>query len=398
MEQPLVEYVEINGFRYPGPMKKTPASVRRKGLNSNLAASSDQDSSDRESRETKSAPYKDPRYTTLLEQQGSFMKRATVNITDASRSWCHTLLSSAQVFPSDSLFRDDLFQDTCKMIQDRNEARVIQDIRQLIVPSAETLAIYGSKKLKILVENINEGWLGAIAVEGPRPQPDYYVGFRRSAFTAEQLKKTDPLIGTVFETSFFVATYQMYFPFLTCEVKCGAQALDVADRQNAHSMTIAARAVVELFRAVKREKELHREILAFSVSHDHRSVKIYGHYPLIEDGVVNYYRHPIRQFFFTELDGREKWTAYTFTKNVYEVWMPEQLKRITSAIKDLPLGINFRLSQASHSSQASQDVRSQLSQSTAESSQSSFAGSLDVTPTTSFTKPEEPASKKPKAC
>ena len=59
-----------------------------------------------------------------------------------------------------------------------------------------------------------------------------------------------------------MATWKMYLPFLTCEVKCGAAALDVADRQNAHSMTLAVKGVVELFRLVKREKELHREILA----------------------------------------------------------------------------------------------------------------------------------------
>jgi hypothetical protein len=34
-------------------------------------------------------------------------------------------------------------------------------------------------------------------------------------------------------------------------------------------MTLVVRGVVELFRLVKREKELRREILAFSVSHDH---------------------------------------------------------------------------------------------------------------------------------
>jgi len=49
--------------------------------------------------------------------------------------------------------------------------------------------------------------------------------------------------------------------FLTCEVKCGAAALDVADRQNLHSMTVALRGVVELYKAGKREKELHWEIL-----------------------------------------------------------------------------------------------------------------------------------------
>jgi predicted nucleic acid-binding protein len=49
----------------------------------------------------------------------------------------------------------------------------------------------------------------------------------------------------------------MYFRFLTCEVKCGAAALDVVDRQNAHSMTLAVRGIVELFRLMKRKKELY---------------------------------------------------------------------------------------------------------------------------------------------
>jgi hypothetical protein len=86
-----------------------------------------------------------------------------------------------------------------------------------------------------------------------------------SAFTDEQLERLMPFVGEIPDTftSHFMATWQMYSPFLTCEVKCGAAALDVADRQNAHSMTLAVRGVVELFRIVKREKELHREILAF---------------------------------------------------------------------------------------------------------------------------------------
>ncbi len=88
----------------------------------------------------------------------------------------------------------------------------------------------------------------------------------------------------------------MYFPFLTCEVKCGAAALDIADRQNAHSITLAVRGIVELFRAVKREDEVNPEILAFSVSHDHTSVRIYGHYPVIVGKNIKYYRHPIYRF------------------------------------------------------------------------------------------------------
>ncbi|KAK3174885.1 hypothetical protein OEA41_002131 [Lepraria neglecta] len=339
MEQssiPVVQYVEINGMRYPRPIKKAP-SLRRKQSDTSLTCSSDQ---------KKSAQYRDICYNTLLAAKWSFIYESDIGITDASKSLCRRLLESEQDVPKDSLFRDDLFNRTCRKIQDRNKTMVIRDIALLIVPSAQILAIYGATHLDHLNESVNEGWTGAIPVQGPQPQPDYSVGFGRSAFTDEQLNKLDPLIGSVFDTSYFVATYRMYFPFLTCEVKCGATAPDIADRQNAHSMTLAVRGVVELYRAVKREKELHREILAFSISHDYSWVWIYGHYPIIEEDKTTFYRHPIHGFSFTTLDGKEKWTAYKFTKNVYDIWMPIHLKRICSVIDQLP-PVDFKVSQGS---------------------------------------------------
>jgi hypothetical protein len=91
-------------------------------------------------------------------------------------------------------------------------------------------------------------------------------------------------------------------------------------------MTMAVRGIVELFRLVIREKELHWEIFAFSISLDHETVRIYGHYPVIDGKKTIFYPHPIRKFDYTELDGKEKWTAYKFTKNVYDIWMPTHLK------------------------------------------------------------------------
>ena len=183
----------------------------------------------------------------------------------------------------------------------------------------------------------------------------------------------------------------MYFPFLTCEVKCGAAALDIADRQNAHSMTLATRAIVELFRLVGREMELHREILAFSISHDHRSVRIYGHYPVIDGKDTKYYRHPIHTFDFTALDGKEKWTAYRFTKNVYDTWMPAHFKQLCSAIHDIPADLDFSVPQLPEGSGLSQELESHhLSETTEpgplsrENSQLSFEGGV-ITPDTSFT-------------
>ena len=339
----VVQYVEINGRRYPRPIRKVPTSLVRKKSDSSLTGSSEQ-----KKRESKSAQYRDTRYPILLEGKGSYMREYDIDdIPDNVKDLCRPLLERDQTIPQDSLFREDLFAKVCQKVQDRNEAMVIQDITRLIVPSAQNLAIRGAVHLKHLVESVNEGWIGSIPVQGPRPQPDYSVGFKRSAFTDEQLNRLDPLFGTVYDTSFFVATYRMYLPFLTCEVKCGAAGLDIADRQNAHSMTLAVRGVVELFRLVKREQELHQEILAFSISHDHRGVRIYGHYPIIDGDKATFYRHPIHDFSFSALDGKEKWTAYKFTKNVYDIWMPTHLKRICSVIDQLPPDLDFEVSQGS---------------------------------------------------
>ncbi|PQE15168.1 phosphatidylserine decarboxylase protein [Rutstroemia sp. NJR-2017a BBW] len=237
-------------MNHPLARKKSSSSIRGKQSEAGSAAPSSTTPSDQKPREAKSAPYQSPQYKILLETKGSFMRKSELGIADTSKTVCRTLLEA------------------------ENEAKVIQDIARLIVPSAQSLAIRGAKHLKTLIEN-------------------YAVGFKRTAFTEDQLKKIQTFIGGFSEMSLFLGTYYMYFPFLTCEVKCGTAALDVADRQNAHSMTLAVRGTVELFRLVKREKELHREILAFSISHDHRTVRIYGHYPVIDGKTTTFYRYPI---------------------------------------------------------------------------------------------------------
>ncbi|KAF1357401.1 hypothetical protein EJ07DRAFT_128592 [Lizonia empirigonia] len=323
--------------------KGSTRSLRRKRSESDSLVASSTTPSDQKPREEKSAPYQNPRYKTLLETKGSYMDKSPLDITDEGKRLCRTLLEKTQVTPNNSLFQDHLFDRACRKLQDRNEARVVQDIARLIVPSAETLATFGAEELEILVESVNEGWNNAVPLTGTRPQPDYSVGFKREAFSSEQRDKLAPSLGDFItgDQSYFMATCYMYFPFLTCEVKCGAAALDVADRQNAHSMTLAVRAVVELFRLVKREKELNREILAFSVSHDHRSVRLYGHYAVVNGPDTTFYRHPIHEFSFTALDGKEKWTAHNFIRSVYDTSMPTHLRRLCSAADDLPCGVNF---------------------------------------------------------
>jgi hypothetical protein len=381
--------------------------ARKKSSSSNRGKQSEASStgsSDQKPRDVKSAPYQDAYYETLLATKGSFMEKSELGVTAASKNLCRTFLETEQTFPDDSLFRDDLFEETCEMVRNKNEARVVRDISPLIVPSAEILAIRGAKHLKILIESVNEGWNNSISITKTRPQPDYSVAFRRKAFTEDQLKRIGPFVGELTDTSFFMATYSMYFPFLTCEAKYGTVALDVADRQNAHSMTLAVRGVVELFRLVKREKELHREILAFSISYDHETVRIYGHYPVIDGNKTTFYRHPIRKFDFTELDGKEKWTAYTFTRNVYDIWMPSHLKRICSVIDELPPDLDFEVSQQSELGESglshgleSHHLSDQSSYDAVSLDEADSQASRDVTPDTSLSQRiDGKAFKKPK--
>ncbi|KAF2871234.1 hypothetical protein BDV95DRAFT_573569 [Massariosphaeria phaeospora] len=383
--------------------RKSTPSLRRKRSEGSLAASSITPS-DQKPREEKSAPYTTARYEILLETKGSYMGRYVgeneEGVSKESKGCCQTLLETEQTIPGESMFEDEFFQDTCDMLRNRNEAKVFQDISRLIVPSAQSLAIrgkkHGAKHLRHLIESVNEGWNNSVPLTGTRPQPDYSVGFKREAFTEEQREKLAPFIGDFIagDQSFFMATYYMYFPFLTCEVKCGAAALDIADRQNAHSMTLAVRAVVELFRLVKREDEINREILAFSVSHDDQSVRIYGHYAVIDGPKTTFYRHSIRNFSFQELEGREKWTAYKFTKNVYDAWMPTHFKRLCLAIDDLPPELDFDVAPLPQDSGLSQELESRhLSRSFVEPASrtgedDSRSGTGDFTPNTSFTQQE----------
>ena len=178
---------------------------------------------------------------------------------------------------------------------------------------------------------------------------------------SEQIQKLQPFIGDLLTNSTLIAaTYNMYLLFFSTEVKRGAAALDIADRQNAHTQSVILRGLYTLFRLVGREKELHREINGFSRFHSDVDVRrIWGHYAVIDGDNVKYYRHPIRKFDFTELNGRERWTAYTFVRNIYDLWLPKHFKRICKIIDLLSADLNFDVSEQYPESASS---RSGLSQ------------------------------------
>ncbi|EQL33493.1 hypothetical protein BDBG_01427 [Blastomyces gilchristii SLH14081] len=354
----LIEHWTLNEYKWPqNPSKpdiiehclarpKTP-SLRRMKPNSGETIS-----------QVKSRPYTDKNYEVYLETKGSFMGRHKDDITRDSKDFYQKLLMKDTKVPRDTVFDDKAFRSTCDRLRKYNETGVIRIIGELIVPSAESAIDLGHVTFPHLIVSMNDGWDSSIPLDEaqlpppaqsrqfrlPQPQPDYAVGFSRQSFTENQLKKLAPFVGEIGDMSYFMSTAYMYFPFMTAEVKCGMTALDIADRQNAHSMTLSVRGVVKLFRVVKREKELHQQILSFSISHDHQMVRIYGHYPVIDGDKTVYHRHPIHQFSFTALDGKEKWTSYKFVMGMYDDWAPSHFKRLCSAIDELP-EVNLDVSQ-----------------------------------------------------
>ncbi|KAG8426341.1 hypothetical protein J3459_008253 [Metarhizium acridum] len=184
-----------------------------------------------EPREEKSARYRDVRYKEELRDNKSYMHDSDLGISDQSKELIKKLLSSEQHPPRDSSFSDSLFSRTCQSVVDRNKTRINRDITPELVPSAEKLAHRGAHRLACLIESTNEGWSNSVPLTNPRPQPDYSVGFGREAFSNNQLEKMAPMIGNWIagDQSKIMATYLIYFPFLSCEVKCGSTSLNEAD-------------------------------------------------------------------------------------------------------------------------------------------------------------------------
>jgi hypothetical protein len=108
-------------------------------------------------REVKSRQYVSAGYLKALAAKGSFIDKCKSGAMATSISFCQTLLNTKQTFPSDSLFRDDIFKATCRKVRDKNETRVIRDILPLIAPSAENLETHGATHLERLIESVNEG-------------------------------------------------------------------------------------------------------------------------------------------------------------------------------------------------------------------------------------------------
>ncbi|KAL4986306.1 hypothetical protein BDW68DRAFT_178922 [Aspergillus falconensis] len=272
--------------------------------------------------------------------------------TEACKATCKTLLKGEWGGdpPTGTVFDENKIQRTVRRLAPQSENAIIRDIAGLVVPSVNNL-----DELDTLAGNVDEPWDDSIPLdEGvppllrhadlqeekkyyfPRPQPDYSVGFSSKVFTQKQLLKLEPFLGGINSTSFFRSTMEMYFPFMVSEVKSKTASLHVADYQSMHSMALSLRGIIYLFRLVKREQELDRMILGFSITHNSSNVQIYGYYPVISGPDIAYHTYEISSF---PLNSETRWNSYKFVMAVYHKWAPLHLERICSAIEQLPESI-----------------------------------------------------------
>lgn len=284
------------------------------------------------SRESKNSIYKDVRYAQVMKSKNSFMHDSEQGPLPEELELFKTLQSKKAVLPHADKMPRERVGRLRDLLRNRSELRVCIDLHPYLVPSAESPALQYPEEIRDLTEGHNDRWLDNVVFYKKLPQPDRTLAFAYSAFTEVERCK----LGLSPERkSPFLACHGSLFPFFTAEVKCGKEGLDTADNANLNSMTVALRAVVELYRRTGQAAKVHRRFLGFSMSHDDGWVRIYGHYPEIYGDEIKFYRRKGRAFAYDDNDAAEWDTAAQFVRNVQTTYASLHLKRLKEAIECL---------------------------------------------------------------
>ena len=133
--------------------KRSFISLRRKSSQLTMQTTSDQ-----MSRDSRGSRYHHPDYELRLANLESHMSAVELGLTEKSKNLCNGLLKEEQEreVPQNTMFDDDLFDETCNSVQGRNEAMIDRDITPLICPSAQNLRIHDIRQFDILYEGVNE--------------------------------------------------------------------------------------------------------------------------------------------------------------------------------------------------------------------------------------------------
>ena len=287
-----------------------------------------------------------PAFESVIAEYGLHMAEMKGRnlVSEDSKQLCRQLLQAEHDAPLHTSYPLTEFLSVWDQIRTRNESKIFRDLTPLLMPSPELLFACGLAEVEHVKDELSVEWTKSKTMGGPKPKPDSATGIAGSAFGVEEIAKLQNYTAFGRPTMF---TDQIYFPFLLCEAKCGNEGLDRADRQNMHSSSIAVDAIVQLYRALgsEREAELSGEILVFSISHNHDSVKMYGHFAILHGGRASYYRYHITTFVLGLEEGGWK-RVYDYTRELYRFFYPQYLKRLQHALAEMKMPSRVSISQA----------------------------------------------------
>lgn len=265
--------------------------------------------------------------------------------TAAYRALCYDMGTKTRLVPSNTVFQGEFFKTTCEKMRKRNKATLLADITPLLVYRAELLVQVDELPPKLNPKHLREGfgerWTHCIPlIKDCVPQPDYCVGFHFSAFTRNQRRVMSQLLKPS-NHAHFLANDCIRFPFLTCSVSDSEEDFEQADRQNTYNASVAVNAFVQFYKLWDQQSELDRRILAFSISHNHETVRLYAHYPRIDGARISFHREKITEYSIPDVSGAERYMVYNFTRNIYKMFVPIHLWRIQRVVDKMPIRVAY---------------------------------------------------------
>ena len=258
-------------------------------------------------------------------------------IFNESKTTCAKLLQTDIHILEPTALPQDKIRDMVADCSSRNEGIVNRDITQLIIPSIRLSYYCGASHLEHVIDEVKAVWYDQCVLAGPRPCPDLAIGLLSSAFTEEEIEKLKRYSSV---NNWIQVTSDMFFPFIMCEAKCGREGLDIADRQNMHSCSVAVRALLRIeqeadkYRSKKKMNSLNGQVLIFSISHDQQDARLYGHYAIVQGEKWTYYRYPIQKFDLTKKDSLL--AIHNYVRNILKSHLSEHVKRLKDALMALP--------------------------------------------------------------
>ena len=259
-------------------------------------------------------------------------------VSEHSKQLCNGLMKIIRHSIRPTVFPEEHLRKVINLLGTRNEAIVNRDVTTMIFPPLVSLYLSGDKHLEHLVDEVNADWYEQCVLEGPRIRPDLAIGLFSSSFTEAEIDKLKRYTSVDNWTQF---TSHMYFPFLMCEANCGRGGLNMADRQNMHSCSVAVRAFLRIeqeadkYRSEQKLENLIGETVVFSISHDQQDVRLYGHYAIIREEKWTYYRYRIGTFNILTSQ-KDLLTLYNFVQNVLKSHALDLVKRLKKALSALP--------------------------------------------------------------